>query len=526
MTDNDTKVTASKRWQDDAGRAADITLDALFRRASRIFADRTAITWESGERTYGELASRAWQLANALRGKGYERGATVALLSEPRPEYAECYMGLAALGITVATLNMRLHPDELADCLTRVRPSAVIASSEFAHLLDGFQSQFPDVRDWVAFGQVPSYTPYEQLLAGACADEPPRVARGSDIHNILFTSGTTGKPKAACISQRAAAARGERLARWFGLTKEDGCIGWMPLFHCGGDESLYATLLTGGIYAAFAKADAKAMFERIEHDRLTWTLLLPGVLTDFLDHPQRDAHDLSSMRLAIGYANMMPNVVTRLTETLNIDFYDAFGQSETSYLTAHGICRPGEAPSLRKLPTPNMDVRIVDENMNDMPVGQPGECVVRGPSVMSGYLDDDEANAEVFYGGWLHTDDLLQREADGSLTYVDRKKYLIKTGGENVYPAEVETVLCSHAAVQEACVLGIPDDYWGEAVRAVVVLRESGTACSEELIQWCRDHLAGYKCPRALTFMRPEELPRSTTGKLQRHELAKTIGGG
>jgi acyl-CoA synthetase (AMP-forming)/AMP-acid ligase II len=508
-------------WREDAAAATDITVDALFRRAFNVFGDRTAVTWENGERSYAQVGERAWRLANALRARGHQRGGTIAVLSETRPEYVECYAALAALGVIVATLNTRLHPRELAGCLRKAKPAAVVTSGALAPLLDGVRADFPDIRDWIAFEPAPGFEDYEALLSASSAEEPPRIACGSDIHNILFTSGTTGQPKAALISQRAAAVRGLRLAQWFGLTEKDGFAGWLPLFHCGGDESLYATFTTGGIYATFKRVDIPAMFTRIERERLTWTLLLPGMITDFLNHPQRQKHDLLTLRFAIGYANMMPNVVAKVTETFNIDFYDAFGQSESSYLLAHGRSGPGEMPSLRKRPSPLMEVRIVDDALNEVPVGQTGECVVRGPSVMSGYLDDDAANAEVFKGGWLHTGDLLRREKDGTLTFVDRKKYLIKTGGENVYPAEVEAALCLHPAVQEACVFGVPDAHWGETIKAVLVLREGQSAASEEFVTWCRDRLAGYKRPRYLQFMRAEELPRSTTGKLQRHELAR-----
>jgi fatty-acyl-CoA synthase len=521
QTSIDTSAKDDAHWRDDAAMAADVTLDGLFRRSFRVFADRTALTWENGERSYREVGERSWRLANALRARGHGRGSTVAVLSETRPEYVECYAAMAALGITVATLNIRLHPDEIATCLRKSRPAAILASAALAPRLEGLRAAFRDIRDWIAFEPAEGFEAYEALLAESSPAEPARIAEGSDIHNILFTSGTTGQPKGALISQRAAAVRGLRLAQWFGLTEADGFIGWLPLFHCGGDESLYATIVTGGIYATFKRVDVPAMFERIERERLSWTLLLPGVITDFMNHPLRAKHDLSSLRFAIGYANMMPNVVARLTETFGIDFYDAFGQSESSYLLAHRRSGPGEMPPLRKLPSPLMEIRIVDDDMNDMPVGQPGECVVRGPSVMSGYLDDDAANAEVFKGGWLHTGDLLRSEEDGTLTFVDRKKYLIKTGGENVYPAEVEAVLSRHPAVQEACVFGVPDGHWGETIKAVIVLREGKAADGAEIVGWCREHLAGYKRPRLLQFMRSEELPRSTTGKLQRHELAR-----
>ena len=223
-------------WQLDAAMAADITLDALFRRAFRVFADRTAVTWEGGQRRYREVGERAWRLANAVRAKGYDRGDTIAILSETRPEYVECYAAMAALGITVATLNIRLRPDEIAVCLRKARPSAVLTSGTLAGLLEGLRSEFPDVGDWIAFEPVQGFDDYEAILAESSADEPPRIAEGADIHNILFTSGTTGQPKGALVSQRAAATRGLRLAQWFGLTEKDGFVGWLPLFHCGGDK--------------------------------------------------------------------------------------------------------------------------------------------------------------------------------------------------------------------------------------------------------------------------------------------------
>ena len=195
-------------WQLDAAMAADITLDALFRRAFRIFADRPAVTWEGGQRRYREVGERAWRFANAVRAKGYDRGDTIAILSETRPEYVECYAAMAALGITVATLNIRLRPDEMAVCLRKARPSAVLTSGALAGLLEGLRCEFPNVRDWIAFEPVQGFDDYEAILAESSADEPPRIAEGADIHNILFTSGTTGQPKGALVSQRAAAIRG------------------------------------------------------------------------------------------------------------------------------------------------------------------------------------------------------------------------------------------------------------------------------------------------------------------------------
>lgn len=496
--------------------AGGTTVDALFRQAFSVHADRIAVTSEHGQLTYRELGERTRALAAGIAGLGIGHGDRVAVLSETRPEYVETYAALARLGVTVVALNIRMHPAELADCVERSRPVALIVSGP---LSGAVPEGLPSLRHRICFDD----TSYTDLVAGSGAPtavDPTVDIASSDVHNVLFTSGTTGRPKGAMISQGAAAVRGLRLAQWFGLTPDDGFVGWLPLFHCGGDESLYATMLTGGTYATFAKADVTAMFRLIERDRLSWTLLLPGVLTDYLNHPARAEHDLSSMRFAVGYANMMPRTIERLTTECGIDFSDAFGQTESSYLLANGWSRPGEAPSLRKSPTPLLEIKLVDADGAEVPDGTPGECVVRGPSVMSGYLDEPEATAAAFAGGWLHTGDMLARQPDGTLTFVDRTKYLIKTGGENVYPAEVELVLAEHPAVQEAAVFGVPDERWGETVVAVAVLVPGGEATAGELVAWCRARLAGFKCPRYVRFVPPEELPRSTTGKIQRHELA------
>jgi acyl-CoA synthetase (AMP-forming)/AMP-acid ligase II len=440
-------------------RAAEYTVADLFDRACRVYADRIAITSEEGSRTYAELGDRSSRLAGTLQRLGLGRGDRVAVLSETRPEYVETYAALARLGITALTLNTRFHPDELAYCVGVGKPAAIIASAAQAPKIDPAAFGTRICLD----GTTAGYLPYESLLDGGPAERAQ--VHADDIHNVLYTSGTTGRAKGAMISHDAAAVRGLRLAQWFGLGPDDGFIGWLPLFHCGGDESLYATMLTGGRYATLRQADVETMFRLIERDRLSWSLLLPGVITDFLDHPRRHEYDLSSMRFAIGYANMMPQVVQALTRAVGIDFYDAF--------------------------------------------------------VMSGYLDDPAATADAFAGGWLHTGDVLVQDSAGLLTFVDRQKYLIKTGGENVYPAEVEQVLAAHEAVQEACVFGVADPRWGETVKAVVVLRAGHDATAAELSAWCRERLAGFKRPRYIEFMTADQLPRSTTGKLQRHELAR-----
>ena len=503
-------------------RATGITLSGVFRRAVRVYGNRTAVVSPDQSLTYAELGARASQVGNALSALGIGHGDRIAVLAENRPEYVETYIAAASLGVTVVALNTRLHPGELAYCVQQAKPKLLVTSAALIAVADQFRNAVPSVGTWICYdgNDRDGYLGYREVAAAAPSSDPDADPGAEDIHNVLFTSGTTGRPKGAMISQRAAATRGLRLAQWLRLTEDDGFVGWVPLFHCGGDEPLYATFTTGGTYATLPKADVETMFTLIERHRLTWTLLLPGVITDFLHHPRREDFDLSSFRMAGGYANMMPRVIEELTKTMHIDYFDAFGQTESSLLVAHGWCHPGIEPSLRKTPTPLMDIRLVDDDQQEVDVGVPGECVVRGPTVMSGYLDNPEATGEAFRGGWLHTGDVLVRHEDGTLTYTDRKKYLIKTGGENVYPAEVETVIAAHPAVQEVCVLGVPDEHWGETIKAVIVTSPGHTVTSAELVQWCRQQLAGYKRPRYIEFRTSDDMPRSTTGKLLRHELA------
>jgi acyl-CoA synthetase (AMP-forming)/AMP-acid ligase II len=515
-----TRATAEASPADLAAHAAGFTVADLFRRSVRVYRDRTAIVCSETTVSYGELDKRVTRLANGLRDAGLTRGDRVAVLSTTRPEYIEVYFAAAKLGLTVVGLNFRMQLDELVHCMSLTRPRALFASPDQAVTAEALSAAMQIEHLWWFPDRVGDRaSSYESRLRGAAADEPEPTAESEDIHCVLFTSGTTGRPKGAMISERASVIRAMRCADWFDLGPDDGMIGWIPMFHTGGDECVKATFLTGGKFATFEKPDPESMYAAIERHRLTWTALLPGVITDFLHHPQRPAYDLSSMRFALGYANMMPRVVQDFTAALGVGFWDTFGQTESSFVVALDLVQPGDTPSLRKRPAPLLDVRIVDEDLRELPVAVPGECIVRGPSVMSGYIDNDAATAEVFRGGWLHTGDVLVRHEDGTYTYVDRLKYLIKTGGENVYPAEIEQVLTAHPAVREACAVSVPDDRWGEAIKAVVVT-EPGKSCSAEDIRaWCRDRLAGFKCPRYVQFLDYDDVPRSTTGKILRRDL-------
>jgi fatty-acyl-CoA synthase len=505
-----------------AARGAHFTLADLFRRSARLFGDRRAVVSADVEYTYQDLDLRTDRLAQALMRLGFRRGDRLAVLSTTRPEYIEVYLAAAKLGVTVVALNTRLQIQELVHCMELGRPGLLFTSSGLREQSKAIAAAASGIERVVAFPERAgdAGSDYERLLTAAPPEPPPAESEPEDIHCVLFTSGTTGRPKGAMISERASVMRAFRCVDWFELTPDDGMIGWIPMFHTGGDECVQATLLSGGTFATFEDADPLAMFRGIERHRLTWTAMLPGLITDFLHHPERTRYDLSSLRFTLGYANMMPRVVKEFTVATNSGFWDTYGQTESSFVVALDLVEPRQEPSLRKRPAPLLDVRIVDDEMQEVPVGVPGECVVRGPTVMSGYLEDPEATAQAFRGGWLHTGDVLVRHDDGTLSYVDRLKYLIKTGGENVYPAEVEAVLTSHPAIREACAVSVPDERWGETVKAVVVCEPDQSVTADAIRDWCDERLAGFQRPRYLQFVRYDDVPRSTTGKILRHELA------
>lgn len=507
----------------------EISLADVLRRSASLYASNPAVVWPAGALTYRQLNEHANRFANGVTALGLRRGDRLAVVSENRAEYIVAYLGSAKIGVTVVAVNVRWHPTEALQSLADTDPRALLLSPAYEPLLQQLRGILPrHLRiihlDAEAATPTAFDVDYAHMMAGAEAQEPEALALGADVHNILYTSGTTGAPKGAMISQRAAALRAMGIVQWFGLSERDGFVGWLPLYHVAGDESLYATLLSGGRYAVLPTADPAPMFRMIERHRLTWTILVPGTVTAFARHPARTQYDLSSLRFAGGYGDLLTSAVLQeFTDTVGVPYYDAYGQTETSYLVAWFNTPPHTLPTLAKQPAPLCALRIVDEHMRDVPDGEVGQLVARGPTMMNGYWQNAAATAEVFRGGWLHTGDLMRRNADGTLSFTDRKKALIKTGGENVYPAEVERVLADLPGVLEVCVVGLPDPEWGERVHAVLVVQEGVRLTAEAVEAACLAHLARYKRPRGLTFLCNVPLPRTTTGKIQRDAVRDQV---
>jgi len=495
-------------------RAAASTVASLFAVRARVHPDRPALEDETRRLTYRELDARTRRLAAVLAARGVGRGARVAILSENRIEYLEVFLAAARLGAIVACQNWRLAPPELAHCLALVEPTCVLVSPRHACKLP---SSGP--------APVELGSPYEALLAAA-TEEPPAVEIDpEDPLLILYTSGTTGLPKGAVLSHRAEIARNLVLRAEFGIAAEDAFAAWSPLYHMGAAECSLGALMSGGTVIVVDGFDAGRLAEVVATRALGWLLLMPGMVGAFAETLRQRGVRAKGVKVCGVMADLVPRAeIAAITTLLGAPYANTFGATETGCPPCSSSLIPvGVAPArLSKEQSPFCEVRLVDPEGRDVPDGAPGELCMRGPTLFSGYWRAPEVNEQDFRDGWFHMGDVFLRNPDGTLDFVDRVKYLIKTGGENVYPAEIERVLLADPRVADAAVVRRKDPKWGEVPVAFVARRDEAVS-AEELLARCRAELAGFKQPKGIVFIALDAFPRSASGKVQRHELEKRL---
>jgi fatty-acyl-CoA synthase len=512
------QLSARRTSTADIRRAGRLSVYELF--AAQVKRDPNAIAIDAGGgvlRSYGVLNARVERLAAALARKGVRYGDRVAVLSENRAEYIEVELAAAYLGAIVACQNWRLAAAELQHCLDLVSPALLIASRRFAKTLSAL-----DLRgvEWLIFED-----DYEPLLQST----PPLAERPEvdpeDGLVILYTSGTTGLPKGALISHRAEIARMALLRMDIRSTEEDGFLAWAPMFHMGSTDQMLGALMSGATVYVVDGFDAEAIVGIMERARLGWLLLMPGSIEPVVALLKARGRRPKGIRAVGAMADLVPKkLIAELTGLSGAPYLNSFGATETGLAPASAsLLAPGEFPaSLSKRKSALCDFRLVDADGADVPDGEPGEAAVRGPTVFSGYWNADATNARDFKNGWFRMGDLFRRNPDGSYDFVDRAKYMIKSGGENIYPAEIERVLLSDPRVSDAVVVRKRDAKWGEVPVAFVARRDERLSESD-IEAVCRKQLAGYKRPKEVHFMRFEDFPRSTTGKILRHEMEKKL---
>jgi fatty-acyl-CoA synthase len=494
-------------------RAGASSLGALFRARART--DREHVAVIEGERriTFGELNDRINRLLQVLAAEGVRRGDRIAILARNCAAWVEVELAAAKLGAIVAAQNWRLAPPELEHCLRLAAPKVLLVSEPLAGAAAGLDVRIPLT---ITLGG-----DYERRLARAAAQEPPDVADPEDGLVILYTSGTTGLPKGALISHRAFVARALVFMTELGIAQADAFVAWAPFCHMASTDHALASLLRGNPVIVLDGYDPDALAAIVARHPLGWLLLVPGMIESFAATLRTGEIRPKGIRAIGAMADLVPrHQLAEITTLLNAPYANTFGSTETGLPPGTASLIPiGSAPTdLAKRQSSFCEVRLVDPDDREVPDGTPGECAFRGPTLFSGYWQAPETNAEDFRGGWFHMGDLFVRRDDGRLDFVDRAKYMIKSGGENVYPAEIERILLADPRVDDAVVVRKADPRWGE-VPVAVVARNDDRLSAEDLYAACRRQLAGFKQPKDIRFVAFADLPRSTTGKIQRHEV-------
>jgi fatty-acyl-CoA synthase len=493
-----------------AGRS---TLGALFRHRARACRERTALVDGTRHLSYAALDERSDRLAHVLAARGVRRGDRVALLARNCIEYVEAELACAKLGAILAALNWRLGARELTHCINLVEPRVLIHQQEFGDALAALEL--------VAHDRFVLGADYDAAIEAVAGGAFEAEVDPEDGLVILYTSGTTGLPKGAVISHRAMIARGLCFAAELSIPPGDTFVAWPPMYHMASTDQALSTLLRGGTVIIVDGFQPAPLIDAVASARMGWFILIPGMVEAMIQalraRPVRPA--------GIGCCGAMADLVPRqqiaeVSALLEAPYLNSFGSTETGLPPATGALIPaGEAPvSLSKRQSAFCEVRLVDAEDREVPDGTPGELAIRSPTLFSGYWNAPETNAQDFRNGWFHMGDVFRRNPDGTLDFVDRVKYMIKSGGENIYPAEIEQVILADPRVADAVVVRKTDARWGEVPVAFVARRDPALD-EADILARCRETLSGYKQPKAVHFIALEEFPRSTSGKIQRHAL-------
>ena len=490
---------------------------AWSRRIAMRFPGRPAVIDGARQVTYAELDLRVERLAVALSRRGVEQGDRIAAVLINGLPLIELYLAAARLGAILLPVNWRLAPPEIAWIIDNAEPRLIFLSESLSNLVDPSDSAAPML---VVPDQPGDDDAYEALIASVPADarltEDP--APDSDWF-MLYTSGTTGRPKGCLLPQYGQVIAAFAMASQWQIDGHARLLISLPLFHVGGTGLLFAHLAVGACLVIaprlFDADKARRMASELECTALA---VVPQLYPQLIADQRRDPLPLSLRRVTMGGGMHAPELVAEVQEVLGAEPILGYGQTEAGNYIAYLMgSEQLRHPKACGRAIPQFDFRAVDENDNPLPLGATGELCVRGPSLLSGYWRNPEATAATVRDGWLHTGDLVRLDEHGLLTLVGRAKELIKTGGENVYPREVEAVLLEHPAIADCVVFGVPHDYWGEAVKTMIALRPGHSLDGAGVVAWVRARIAGYKRPRFVEFV--PALPRTDTGKLLTREL-------
>ena len=490
--------------------------------------DKEAVVDGSRRLGFRELNQRVNRLSWALRDQGLKKGDRLSLLAHNSLEWIEVIMASAKLGLILVPLNWRLTGPELAFQLKDSGAKYLIFDPELTPLAqDCLERSGIERRMVLGSGRVQGAQAYEPALAGQSSSEPvPDQEVGlDDPHIIMYTAGTTGAPKGAVLSQRAAFYNALNLNLALDLTSADRDLMALPMFHIGGIGLFTLPMIyQGGTVVIQRTFDPKECLRLLKEERISLFFGVPAIFLFLIQDPGFEAKAFDRVRLVMSGGAPLPISLVEEYHRAGIVLQQGFGMSEAapSIATLPKELALDKAGSIGR-PVFHLEVRIVDQEDREAAPGEVGELVMRGPNLLKGYWNRDQETAQAFKGGWFHSGDLARMDEDGCLYIVDRKKDMFISGGENVYPAEVENAIYDLPQVAEAAVIGVRDEKWGEVGRAMVVLKEGRTLTPEDLTAELKKRLAKYKIPKSVVFL--EALPRNAAGKVLKNRLRENREG-
>jgi acyl-CoA synthetase (AMP-forming)/AMP-acid ligase II len=513
------------------------TVGVVLKMHARHFPDQLGCQDKYKSFTFKEWNERACRLANALREAGVGYGERVAILSYNRVEWMDIYAACAKGGQIAVPVLFRLAAPEIEYLINHSESKAFIVEAPFVETVDKIRDKLPTVSTFIYLGEgkAPAgYIGYEEFLSRGKPEEPPVIVDAADPWTLLYTSGTTGKPKGVLRTHESYLAHYLLNNVNMGVRPTDKPLLVMPMCHV---NSIYYSFCYTYVSAPVmvynvVSFDPEDLLKTIAEYKITFTSLVPTHYVMILSLPEevRNKYDVSSIRqLLISSAPARKELKLAIMDYFkNAELWEAYGSTESGLVT---LLRPEE--QLTKLGSIGREifgideVKLLDEQGNEVPVGEVGELWARTPHVFKEYWKDPEKTQSAFRGEWFSPGDMAKKDEDGYYYLVDRKANMIITGGENVYPSEVENVVAQHPAVKEVAVIGVPDPKWGEAVKAIVVLKEGyqpGEELANEIMEFCRGKIAGYKRPKSVDFIPEEEMPRTATGKILHRVLRERYG--
>jgi len=531
-----------------------MVLTETLAKAVKLFPRKRAIVCGDKHWTYQEFCGRVHQLSRCLKRIGIKKDDKVAILHPNCHTFLEAYYAVPQIGAISVPINTRLSPGEIAFILQDSESKLLIADSMFKNQLEPIRKEIRGIKKilWTGEDKGDSAPPdrlpkasargrdrgnrsidlnYEEALRQEDSDALPAPPTDSeDIAQIYYTSGTTGRPKGVMLSHKNVTTHALGTIAEVHLTDSDVWVHVAPLFHLADAWATWAVTWVGGTHVLVREFDARAVLETVQREKVTLTNLIPTMLNLMVNHPDTGKFDYSSLRVLLsGGAPIAPEVVRKIVETFKCDYIQTYGMTETSpYLTLSVL-----KEHLKKLSREDqlrfksktgrefigVELKVVNEQGKEVKKDEKeiGEIIVKGDIVTKGYWKLPEETKKSIKEGWLYTGDMAVIDEEGYVTIVDRKKDIILTGGENVYSTEVENVLYMHAAILECAVIGVPDQKWGEAVKAIVVFKPGQKATEQEIIQFCKERTAHYKAPKSIDFI--EALPRTGSGKIHKKNL-------